>query len=762
MNASERNLDRELEALARQIGALDGFEQEVAASIRRIDAVPAGRGVPLEDLVGESLSRALAPGARRRRLVGALAAAAAVVVALVFVPWHRAGREVLASIEADSGGFEVRPVGQPDWRAPQGPVALGAGDEVRAGETHGVRIRVSGGGHLVLHPASTFRIERVPARPDQARLRASLLQGALDVENLADGAYVLVVRAGDSECRVVDARVQVRRAPERGTLFAAFRGQPSVSAGGTRRELPAGTGIFVGVAAGDSARPRLTSFTLDNQALAELLRDVRARWSYYVQRESRRSASGRRVVTGRLGGEAKGRGIAPGASLVFRLERVPFPGAALRENARRFLAAHTEDDLHFAADSLEAALVHGLPEIAGRAVQALALMGRDAPDIERQIEDVAADDANEGVRFARMAAQAALGNGPAVESIRAALGAHRPLATRSLAVLAVAGLGDATLSKEVFLVAQGSAGDLYRDWQASVDFCSAVGNALLRGGDRIGADYARELVGDRSLEPRARRRFLSGLARELRDRPAAQNAFLLDIYPRVAEPEMQRAVVMELLRADPVERDAQVAGFFRSLAEEGGPLAALALAGLAVFAPAAEQAEVEDWLLEQLGREDGPVDVRAAAAQAFAALGHGGGRATARVLDALEAALEDPAVEVRYWAARTLGVIGRPATLAVVLGALEREADPACLTALAQTVARIPGAAGRADVTEHLLREIGAPHPPHVRNAFIQALGELGTDLCRMILEDLAAIAEDPEVRRAAQAALESLEGAGR
>jgi hypothetical protein len=743
MNDPDRELELRLEALARRIGPLDGFEARVAESIRRIDAAPAAGGRrPLEALVGESLRRAVGRRVSWRRWVGVAAAAAA----------------VLASIETEGGGFEVRPVGEPQWRAPAGQVQfLGPGDEVRAVENRGVRIRLSGGGALVLHPASTLGFERAGAETGHPGIRTFLVQGVLDAEIVAAGPGILVVRAGESECRIDAAQVQVRRAPDRGTLFATYRGRASVTAAGTQRALPAGTGIFVAVGGGTA--PRVTSFTLDNGALAELLQEVRARWQYYVRRETRQVSSGQPVVTRWLGSEVEtmASGRRGGTKLRIRLARVPFPGTELRENARRFLAAHTEDDRRFATDSLRASLIHGLPEIAGRAVRALLLMGDDAVGLEERVDRAVPGDADEAQQLARMAARAALGQGPALEVIRAALAVHRPLATRALAVLAVAGLDDPTLLKEVFFLAQGSAGHLYRDWQASADYCGAVAHAFLRARDRMGRDYARELVRDRSLELRARRRFLAGLARELRDRPAELTALLLELHSELRDPEMRRAVVMELLRADPAEGDARAAAFFRSLADEGGPLAALALTGLAVQAPGDQRDAVEDYLLGHLRRSDDPVELRAGAAQAFAPLGRRPGTVSDRVLSALEEALMDPAAEVRYWAARSLGVIGRPATLSVALRALDRETDPACLTALAHTVVRIPGARQRPEVTERLMQAIGERYPSHVRNAFIQALGDLGTDLCRLILEDLSSIAEDPEIRRAASAALVTL-----
>ena len=297
--------------------------------------------------------------------------------------------------------------------------------------------------------------------------------------------------------------------------------------------------------------------------------------------------------------------------------------------------------------------------------------------------------------------------------------------------------------------AQGSAEDLYQDLQASTDFCGAVGLVFAGALDGIGTTYARDLVQDPSLPLKARRRYLNGFTRELRDRPEKLQAFLLETFPRLGEAKLRRAVVMELLHARPVRRDPAVADFFRELAERRGPLARLALTGLALYAPDKRKQAVEAWLLELLER-DAEASARVAAAQAFAPLGERRELVSLRVVEALEKALGDREADVRFWAARTLGVLGRRSSLPVVLEAAGTETDSRCLAALAQTLVRLPGSASDPEVARFLVRRIGEDLPPHVRTAFIHALGSLGTDLGRLILEDLCTLAEDPDVRMAA------------
>ena len=387
---------------------------------------------------------------------------------------------------------------------------------------------------------------------------------------------------------------------------------------------------------------------------------------------------------------------------------------------------------------------------------ALELMGEDLPAIEQRIEEVSARRLGEPRKFARMAALAAAGQGQAFDVVRAALVPHQPLRTRALAVLAVVGLADPTLLKTVYLLALGSKDDLYKDWQASTDFCAAVGLAFCSAGDHGGMHYARDLLSDPSLEVKARRRFLSGFARELHERPADFQAFLLDTFPLLPEPKLKRAVVMELLHAEPVVRDAVVADFFRDLAAARGPLAPLALTGLVRYAPARDRETVEPALLGLLEKEADP-RTRAAAAQAFAPLGERRGFASRRVLHALEKALGDASEEVRYWAARALGTLGRRSSLPAIVAAVGTETDARCLTALVHALVGLPGAGELPEVTRLLIRKIGEDHPHLVQNEFIHALGRLGTDLSRLILEDMVTFAEDPEVGRAARAALDAL-----
>jgi len=124
------------------------------------------------------------------------------------------------------------------------------------------------------------------------------------------------------------------------------------------------------------------------------------------------------------------------------------------------------------------------------------------------------------------------------------------------------------------------------------------------------------------------------------------------------------------------------------------------------------------------------------------------------VLKALERALHDGEPAVRYWTARTVGILGRRSMLPVVLAAAGRENDPHCLAALAHALVALPGASEDPEVTSLLVRRINEDRPPFVKNELIHALGRLGTDLSRLILEDLGALGEDPDIRRAASEVL--------
>jgi HEAT repeat protein len=762
----DRDLDTRLEALASHLGDLPGFESRVADAVRRVERDVGADRPPLEVLVGTSLRDAVrATGVVRRRRWIWSGAAAASLLAVVAVFWLvRSGRPVLASIGPGNSGFEVRAAGEEQWHRPPGRVRLGPGDEVRSVVNHTVTIQFKSGGNLLLHPDSRFRIDGGGGKARGRGVQAQLMYGGVDVDRAKTGQSVLVLRAGDTECQVDGARVQARRVPERGVVFTTYRGNVSLRTPDDRRLLRPGTAIFV--AAGRKSRARVTSFQLDNRALTGLLADIRRRWGYYVQREARQQATGRVIVTVRLSPrarqltDAKARSREPGSRVW--VQRVPFPGATVKdtrdnsdiqEKARRFLAVHTEDDHRFVVDSLAESLKIGLPEIAGHAVAALTLMGEASETIEQRIEGATRTGSSHARRFARLAALAAAGQGAQGDVIRAALSPSRALRIRALAVLAVAGLRDTSLVKDVFFLAQGSASDLYQDWRASADFCGAVGLVFAGATDGIGSAYARDLVLDPSLPLKARRRYLNGFARELQDRPRPLHAFFLETFPRLTEDKLRRAVVMELLHARPVHRDAAVADFFQELAERQDPLSSLALNGLVLYAPPERKPAVEAWLLELL-EQDAEAATRAAAAQAFAPLGARRAFASLRVVQTLEKALGDRDPDVRYWSARTLGVVGRRTSLPVVLEAARTETDFRCLAALAQTLVRLPGSANDPEVARFLARRTGEDLPPHVGSAFVHALGSLGTDFSRLILEDLCNLAEDPEVRMAAGEAL--------
>jgi len=754
MSDVDARLDRYLHELGRRIGDLAGFEQEVARSIRSAGAGVGSDRPPLETLVGASIGKVDPRGRPRRlkRLAWSGAVAASITVLIGFFLWYQPSREVLASI-GSGGGFEVRASGKKAWRRPAGPVDLVPGDEVRAVRERPISIKFRDGGDFLLHPGSGLLLIGGGSDTESRRYRTRLLYGGADVSVEPD-SVMIVVQAGESACEVRQAQVQVRSQPDRGTIFVACQGSAVVQAGGARRPLRTGMGLYF--VPGSGPAKSATPFRVDNEALAELIAGIRDRWNYYLTRETYRGRiDSIQVFLKRKRGQEKPAILGPGraAPLIQSWVRrvVPFPGPDLREQARLFLAAHTGDDFEFVADSLAESVKIGLPDIAGRSVAALQLMGEPLKATEHRIEKAAPPRTGAGPKFARMAARAVLGQAPAHLRLEAALAVHEPLRTRALAVLAVHGLGDGTLVKRVFHLAQLSADDLYKDWQASTDFCAAVG--LVLAGTEDGRAYAHDLIRDASLSVSARRRYLTGFSRALGHRTAEAQGFLLDLFPLLEEPKLERAAVMELLHLRPLVRDALVADFFEEIVDARGALAPLALTGLVLYAPQNRKAAVESRLVHLLESDPEP-PLRAAAAQAFAPLGERRGFASRRVLKALESALHDAAPEARYWTARTLGILGRRSTLPVVLAAADRETDPHCLAALAHALVALPGANEDPEVTSLLVRRINENRPPFVKKELIRALGRLGTDLSRLILEDLGALGEDPEIRRAASEVL--------
>lgn len=757
-NPRDPDLDRRLTALARAVGDLPALEIEVGAALRRGAAATPADHPALEDLVAATLrtvQRADGRG-RLRRLLWPAAVAASVAAVVLVLAWGRGRGEALASIES-SQGCEVRSAADGRWKAPAGPVRLERGDEVRAISERAVLIRFVSGDRVILHPQSQLLLEGGDDRGGGRRLLTRLVRGGLDAQGTAGGKVVLLVRAGSSECRVADAHVQVLQQPDRGVIVAAWDGCASVRAAGRRRAVKAGTVVLVSARAGTGAS--ITSFRLDDGALLELVHWIRRRWSRYVTRDDARRRTGVLTVTVRLSPRARNLSAPdlrarPAQVKVFR---VPAARTGLREHARRFLAAHTADDRRFVFDALDESLAAGLPEIAARAVSALLLMGETRAAVAARIARVPVrvqERGREPGEMARAAARAALGDVEARAALERALDAAYSLETRALAVLGAAGQPDTALHSRVRALAEDSADDLYRDWRASADFCEAVGVALAGRADREGLALARDLVSDPSLPVKARRRYLSGVVRELADRPAVWQAFLLDLFPRLAAPRLRRAALTEFVRAEPLIRDAVVADFFRDLVEIGGASAPTALTGLALYAPAADRAVVECELLELLGASATPA-LRAGAARALGVLDER--RCSRATLRALERALADPSDEVRYWAARTLGdVSGRDAgvSVAAVLEALTAESVERCRVALVDTLVGLDGAGDDPAVVRTLEHGLRGAEPRRVKSACARALGRLGTDEARLVLEDLAAFGDDPELRQAATDAL--------
>lgn len=777
MRDPDRQLDDLLASFRRHIGDLEGFEAHVGESLRRSRESSPGRGdsfQALEAIVSESLRsvedyREARPRQRLRRLAWTGSLVAAVLVAVTLFFWYRSGEEVLASIDRGVGEFEVRRQGVGTWSQPGVPLDLGPGDEIKAIKDRPVRMTLGKGSLVVLHPAGCVRLKRRSKTIQGLQLEARLLSGGMDVKSGDPGNLVIVVKVGRSECRILHSRVQVRTSPRRGTIFAAHQGRASVRAAGLDRSIPAGTGLFVADRRSERTTegPRITSFRLDNRALKERMTDIRDRWAHYVRKETRRRRVEGITVTLRL---------APGARKLTRKPgprgwgQVPFPpgipsGNAVQARARWLLAVHTQDDRCFVVDSLKHALLSGLPEISGLAAQCLQLMGEGAAVIEKRIESVLSSGSarSRGQVYACNTARAVAGDRAARKNVVRGLSASAPLRTRVLAVLAVSGLQDATLIQEVHSLAEGSAGELYRDWQASTDFCDAVGLAL--AWNPGGLDPGRRLVCNRDIPVKSRRRYLVGMARVLRCRPTAFRQFLLDTFATLADDKMKRAVVLELLTPVPVDRNPSVAAFFRALTDQGGPLTPLAMSGMVLYVPRSEKGAVETYLLERL-RNDPKAWARAAAAQAFAPpvleQERKRGFTPPGVLRALEEALEDRDSEVRTWVARTLGAVGRSGSLTPLLEASRREADPRSLVALVRALVEIPGADRRPDVLRLVLSKLDENYSHFVRNELIMALGRLGTDMAWMILEDIVTISEDPEDRRAARVALDALRRRGR
>ncbi len=716
--SDERRLDDALRDAAQAIGPLDGFEARVGDSLRAREAAD----VPgLERRVRETIERVERPrAAPRRRVWGAVAAAAAAVLVVVLLLGEIGGQgELLASV--DRG--EIRRRGATEWVDVTGSFRLRAGDEVRAG-AHTAVLRF-GSVEACLFPSGHVRVDAVEAP------RLALVDGAIDCA--AGQGRGVTVDAADSWIELEGTRAQVRRRPNGGAVYAVLTGEASVRSGDRHERLRAGRAVWI-----RPDRAPWPTFTVDDAPVRTLVTRIRDRWRHYRDREARRRRQDGRAprADARWWGE-------PGRGDRVLVAWPSPPGAPVRARAHRILALHSADDQRFVHRSLDEALATGVPEIAAWSVRALVAIGVAPDRIAARVDR--ASSGSERVEAARLAALGVLGTRPAAERFRAAATAESAsLAARALALAGLAGLDDPADAATATTSARLGAPALYSvDWRTSTDFCEILGY-VLASTDR-GPDAARALLLDTAVSVESRRRYLGAIVRAA---PGDCTSLLLEVFSR-GEEALRRAALLALVDPSTSAPDEGLAAFFELLVNAESVHAELALVGWWRHAAASDRDRVVDRVVE-LATEAADPTLRAAAVRVPLALAD---ESEARpFVPMLRSALTDGAETVRRWAAIALARAGDRSAIQPVLAAFLRETDASVAAALARALGRLPGADTNPKVGAALAAALASM--PSERLAIIAALGDLGTDFARLILEDLRATVARPDERFAVEAAL--------